>query len=372
MAAEGILVTGGMGFIGSFVVDRLVTSGHRVRILDNLEPQVHPGGLPDYANPGAEFVRADIRDGEAVESALAGIDRVVHLAAAVGVGQGQYQVGRYIDVNLSGTARLMEPIVAGRTRVRKIVVAGSMSSYGEGRYRCADCGPVDPPLRSAEGIERDGWEPRCPSCGGALEPMPTPEDKPQQANSIYAITKKTQEEMILNLGRTYDIPAVGLRFFNAYGPRQSLSNPYNGVAAIFLSRIKNGNPPVVFEDGRQTRDFVWIEDVAESIERALFHDGADYHSVNVGSGRPVEIAEVARTLARELGSEIEPRITGEFRKGDVRHCYADMTAARTLLGFEPRTGFEEGIRRLVAWSADREAVDHFDEAERELRRRGLI
>lgn len=370
--AERVLVTGGMGFIGSFVVDRLVERGLDVRVLDNLDPQIHSRGLPDYANPDAEFVHGDIRDEAAVETALDGTDLVVHLAAAVGVAQGQYEVTKYADVNVGGTARLMAPIVAGRTRVRKVVVAASMSSYGEGRYSCAGCGPVDPPLRSPEDVAGGRWEPRCPGCGGELKGKATPEDKRQQPNSIYAITKRTQEEMVLNLGRGYGVPAVALRFFNAYGPRQSLSNPYNGVAAIFLSRLKNGKPPVVFEDGGQTRDFVWIDDVTASIELALFGEGANYGSYNVGSGAPIGIAEVARVLARELGVEIEPRITGAFRKGDVRHCFADTTAMRRALGFEPRVAFEEGIRRLVAWSRGQEATDLFDKAEQEWRSRGLL
>ncbi|HPJ73102.1 MAG TPA: SDR family NAD(P)-dependent oxidoreductase, partial [bacterium] len=254
-----ILVTGGAGFIGSFIVDALVREGHRVRIFDNIEPQVHPGGkAPDYLNPEAEFVRADVRDYEALARAVEDVEIVFHEAAMVGVGQSMYQISRYMEVNTLGTANLLDILVNRPNRVRKLIVPSSMSTYGEGAYRCAACGIVSPPLRTEEQMASGDWEVHCPVCGAVAVPVPTPETKLQEINSIYALAKKDQEEMVLNIGVTYRIPVVALRYFNVFGPRQSLSNPYTGVAAIFMSRLKNDHPPVVFEDGLQSRDFISV------------------------------------------------------------------------------------------------------------------
>ncbi len=358
-----VLVTGGAGFIGSHLVDALVARGDRVRIVDSLLEQIHPGGSPPaYLHAGAEFIRADVRDRDAMARALQGIDTLIHLAGAVGVGQSQYQVQHYTDVNATGTAVLLDLMVNHKLPVSKLVVAASMSSYGEGLYRCGACGPVRPGDRREEDLRAGVWEPRCPHCRGELSPLPMPETGTQDARSVYALNKKWQEELVLCVGRTYGIPAVALRFFNVFGPRQSLSNPYNGVAAIFISRLKNNQPPVVYEDGKQSRDFVSVSDVVRGIIAAATTPGADGLSVNIGSGTPRGIADIARTLARLMGKDIEPQVTGTFRKGDTRHCFAERTRAAAHLGLTELRDFDDAMRELIAWSAGAEAVDHFAEA----------
>jgi len=372
MTTERVLVTGGAGFIGSFLVDRLVERGDRVTILDCLDPQVHPDGRPEYLNREAEFIQGDILDWEILKGILGRVEVVYHLAAAVGVGQSQYQVDHYVDVNTHGTARLLDVLVNEKHSVRKIVVAASMSSYGEGLYECLKHGKLRPGLRPTSQMERGEWEPVCSHCSQPLRPIPTPETERFESNSIYAMTKAHQEEMTLNMGRTYGIPAVATRFFNVYGPRQSLSNPYTGVAAIFMSRIRNDNAPVVYEDGGQTRDFISVHDVVDALVSIKESPDLDYESVNVGTGFPIEIREVARTIARVCEKDIEPDIQHKYRKGDVRHCHADMTKLREKLGWSPRVSYEDGIRELVAWSETARAVDGFEKAAEELRAKGLV
>mgnify|MGYP000138543790 FL=1 len=371
---QRILVTGGAGFIGSHVVDELVSAGYEVTVLDSLEPQVHGPARtpPPYLNPKARTVWADLAaDGDVLDRLLPETDAVIHLAAVVGVSQSMYEISRYVRANTAGTAVLLEKLTRFRDRVRKLVVASSMSVYGEGAYRCPNCGPAYPRSRPEAQLAARDWEPRCPACSAVLEPRPTPEEKPLMPESVYAITKRDQEELALTVGRAYQIPTVALRFFNVYGPRQALSNPYTGVAAIFSARLLNGRPPVVYEDGRQTRDFVHVRDVARACRLALERDGANYEAVNIGTGRPVSVLEVARTLARALGRPIEPEVAGRYRAGDIRHCYADITRARRLLGFEPEVTFEAGMAGLAAWVAHQAAEDRWAEAAAELERRGL-
>ncbi|MBU1120547.1 SDR family NAD(P)-dependent oxidoreductase, partial [Candidatus Micrarchaeota archaeon] len=282
MTTKNILVTGGCGFIGSFLVDRLVKDGHTVRILDNLDPQVHPNSSPpDYLNEKAEFIKGDIRNREDVGNALEGIDIVFHEASAVGVGQSMYEIEHYVDVNTRGTATLLDVIVNKENNVKKMMVAASMSSYGEGSYECEKCGEIEPELRTEEQMSKGEWELICSKCNGTLRPIATPETKTQKTNSIYALTKKDQEEMFLQIGKAYGIPAVSLRYFNVFGPRQSLSNPYTGVIAIFLSRVKNDKPPIIYEDGLQTRDFVSVHDVVEANVKAMNSSNANYGVFNV-------------------------------------------------------------------------------------------
>ena len=368
-----ILVTGGAGFIGSFLTDELIKAGHRVRIYDNIEPQVHPGGkVPDYLNPDAEFIRNDVLNIDALAAAVAGIEVIFHLAAMVGVGQSMYQIRRYMEVNTLGTANLLDILVNRKNSVRKLIVASSMSTYGEGAYRCPDCGSVSPPLRTEEQMARQEWEVHCPNCGKTAQPLPTPESKIQEINSIYALSKKDQEDMVINIGKTYRIPVVAFRYFNVFGPRQSLSNPYTGVAAIFLSRLKNGHRPLVFEDGLQSRDFISVHDISRANIMAMEKDDANYRIYNVGAGRQITVLEIAETLNRLLGLDIEPEITGKFRKGDVRHCFADITRIKTELGFEPRVSPEEGMKELIEWSRTAESEDKVDQATRELVDKGLV
>lgn len=370
-----VLVTGGAGFIGSFIVDALVEAGHSVRILDNLELQVHgPGGRPpEYLSPEAEFIRGDVRDRETVERALNGVQVVFHQAAMVGVGQSMYDIVRYTSVNALGAACVLEAIVARKGQIEKMLTASSMSIYGEGRYRKPNGELFSPRLRPEEQLQRREWEIRTPE-GDIATPVGTDEEKPLYPTSIYAVNKRDHEEMFLAAGMAYSIPTVALRYFNVYGPRQALSNPYTGVAAIFSGRLLNGKPPVIFEDGKQSRDFIHVKDIARANLLAMERPEADYQVLNVGTGRPVTILEVARILASKLqpGRGIEPEITGRYRAGDIRHCFSDSTRIRTLLGFETRVSFEEGFDDLIDWVAKQQAEDTFDRARVELERRGLV
>ena len=369
-----VLVTGGAGFIGSFLVDRLLALDHKVRVLDNLDPQVHPRGRPPYLSSEAELLVGDIRERGRCAEALDGIDVVVHAAAAVGVAQSLYKVEHYVDVNVRGTATLLECVAERTYPLRKLVVLTSMVGYGEGVYRRpSDRRVLRVGIRTEEEIQRWGWDPVCPETGEPLEPLPTPEGAELMARNIYALTKRYQEELALSLGAVYRFPAVCLRMFNVYGPRQSLSNPYTGVLAIFLSRLLAGQPPVVYEDGGQTRDFVSVHDVVDAILAAIKSPAADGEVINIGSGVPRSIAEVARMLAKVAGApSIEPAITYQFRRGDVRHCIADLNKARQFLGFESKVTWEEGLAELVQWCRVAHAADRFNQADQELRGRGLL
>jgi dTDP-L-rhamnose 4-epimerase len=367
-----VLVTGGAGFIGSHLVDGLLAAGHQVVVLDSLERQVHPNGSwPAYLNPEAEWRQGDVQDPEAVRQALAGVEAVYHLAAVVGVGQSMYEVRRYVAGNCLGAATLLEEVVAVRDRLRKLVVASSMSIYGEGRYLDRAGRPITPPLRSEEQLARHDWNVYGPD-GEPATPIPTDEEKLPQPASVYAVSKRDQEELFLAVGRAYGIPTVALRFFNVYGPRQALTNPYTGVAAIFSARLLAGRPPVVYEDGEQTRDFVHVSDIVQANLLALTRAEADGQALNVGSGRAVTIRTVAETLARVLGRPIAPVLAGQYRTGDIRHCFADLSRARRLLGYEPRVSFEEGMAQLAAWVAEQPPDDRFEEARRALEERRLV
>jgi dTDP-L-rhamnose 4-epimerase len=375
MGLQKILVTGGAGYIGSHLVDALVGRGYQVTVLDNLEPQVHRSGTwPSYANPKATYVRGDVRDRSAFEPLVRAADGVVHFAAAVSVGQSMYQVDRYVDVNTRGTALLLDILVNSTHNVQKVLVASSIGVYGEGAYRCSTHGPVAPTIRTEEQLAAKDWEQRCPVCHEHVQSIPTPEDKALYRDNIYSMTKYHQEEMVLLIGKTYGIPAVAPRFFNVYGPRQSLSNPYAGVAAIWLSRLLNQREPVVFEDGGQLRDFVSIHDVVDCLVLMLENPGADYLPVNVGSGEVVTILDIAKLLARLLGSPIEPKVMLTGRKFDIRHNTADITVARERLGFAPKVTLEQGFTELIEWARTTPdaAVDFFDRALQELQDKGLL
>lgn len=371
-----ILVTGGAGFIGSHVVDRLIERGDEVIVLDNLDPQVHgeraewPAYLARHSR--AELIHADVRDPSEVERALNDVDRIAHLAAAVGVGQSMYRPRYYTSANVDGTGALLEGVVPNAAKVRRLVVASSMSIYGEGAYSCSDHGRWAPPPRDELELARGRWELVCPRCGSELEPILTSEDKPLQATSIYAITKKTQEELALCFGAAYGIPTLALRFFNVFGSRQALSNPYTGVAAIFMARLKNGRAPLVFEDGRQSRDFIHVHDVADAVVAALDAGPEVTGAVNVCTGRPTTIAYVAEALAERLGVVIEPELVGRYRAGDIRHCLGDPTRARDAFGFEASRSFAQGLDELLAWAEAAPAEDKVEVGLEELRRQGLV
>jgi dTDP-L-rhamnose 4-epimerase len=369
-----VLVTGGAGFIGSHLVDRLVTDGHEVRVLDSIEPQVH-GDSGGHRNSGASYIEGSVLDRELVASALEGVDAVAHLAAQVGVGQSMYEMARYVNENCTGTGVLLEEMAHRRDRIQSFVVASSMSIYGEGGYACDGCGREDVSVtRSQDDLIAGVWEPRCVHCGTPARAIPTNEDKRLESSSIYATTKRDQEDLSLVFGRAYSVRTVALRFFNVYGPRQSLSNPYTGVAAIFAGRLLNKRPPPVFEDGRQSRDFVHVSDIVEAIVRSLEADEVGDVAINVGTGMATSVLDVASTLAGELGVDIVPEISGRFRQGDIRHCFADIGRARSLLGYEPRVAFKEGMGELVRWIEKDQpsAEDRVHKSTVELEARGLI
>jgi dTDP-L-rhamnose 4-epimerase len=364
------LVTGGAGFIGSHLVRELARRGDEVVILDSLEPQVH-GDTPPEVPAGVELIVGDVGDTEAADRALRGVDRVVHLAAAVGVGQSMYEIAHYTRKNTMATALFLERLVAARPLPARLVVASSMSIYGEGEYRCPEHGNLAPLPRPEEQLLARQWELRCPTCGTELETVGTTEAKPVIPTSIYAINKRDHEEMCLVTGAAYGIPTVALRFFNVYGPGQALSNPYTGVAAIFASRLMNNRPPIVFEDGEQTRDFIHVSDIVQGLLLALESERAVGQACNLGTGRPTTVREIAEILGDGLGTDIEAEYQQRYRAGDIRHCRADVTRARELLGFEARVPLAEGMRNLLAWLVDQEAEDKVDDATRELAARGL-
>ena len=372
MKPKHVLVTGGAGFIGSHLVDALVAAGHRVRVLDSLVPQVHGTAGPQYLNARAEFVKGDVSSPETIHAALDGIDVVYHEAAEVGVGQSMYEMVRYVAANTLATSVLLEAVVARRSAIEKVIVASSMSIYGEGAYECAQHGAVHPELRPVEQLAARDWEARCPSCATHLRPAPTPESKPLFPTSVYAITKQDQEQLVLVVGRAYNIPTVALRYFNVYGTRQALSNPYTGVCAIFSSRLLNDQPPVIFEDGEQTRDFVHVSDIVRANLLALDRDSGDGQAINIGTGIPTSVLRVSELLSDGLGKTLPPTVVGKYREGDIRHCVADISRARRVLGYEPEVTLEQGIPELLSWVSRQQAADAVQRATSELEARQLV
>jgi len=358
--------------VGSHLVDALVGRGHRVRVLDSLEPQVHgpEGRAPDHLNRDAELQVGDVRDRHAVARALEGVEAVFHLAAAVGVGQSMYEMERYVSINSVGAAVLLEGVVERRERIRKLIVASSMSAYGEGSYRNEEGETVFPALRGEGQLRSRRWELRDEK-QRLLRPIPTPETKPLAPTSIYAITKRDHEEMCLSVGAAYAVPTVALRYFNAYGTRQSVSNPYTGVMAIFCSRLLNAKRPLLYEDGLQTRDFVHVSDIVQANLLAFENDRAAGGVYNVGTGEATSVRRVADLLADEFGVHEPPEIPEHYRAGDIRHCFADISKIRRELGYAPRVSLREGLRELLAWLETQKAEDRVEQARGELARRGL-
>jgi len=365
-----VLITGGAGFIGSHLADELISNGYEVRALDNLNEQVHGPNAerPDYLHPDVELVVGDVRDKHAVRNALHDVDAVFHLAALVGVGQSMYQIEEYTAVNNVGTAVLLEALID--KPVKKLVVASSMSIYGEGLYTNAAGEYIHEGERKLEDLRKQHWNLHDNS-GQDFKPVPTPEYKKPNLSSVYALSKYDQERLCLIAGKAYNIPTTALRFFNVYGTRQALSNPYTGVLAIFSSRLLNDNPPMVFEDGLQKRDFVHVKDVARACRLALESEAANGEVINVGSGNQYTIQEIAQKIAGVMGRDIAPQMNGKYRVGDIRHCFADLTKAQNLLGFKPQIDFEEGLAELALWLEGQIAVDSVNKATEELVSRGL-
>ena len=372
MSGKTILITGGAGFVGSHSADALVRRGHKVKIFDNLCAQVHNWQPPSYLAKEIEFIQGDVRDRAGLSEAVRGAEVIFHLAAAVGVGQSMYQVSDYIAVNTLGTANLLQAILDTGSQPEKIVLASSMSIYGEGKYLCGECGEVAPPARPPSQLEAKHWETACPHCQRLVLPIATDEHKPLAGTSIYALSKKDQEEMALLFGRTFRIPVVALRYFNIYGTRQALSNPYTGLIAIFASRLMNGNAPVIFEDGLQRRDFVNVHDVVEANLLAMEKASADGRALNIGSGQAVAIRDIARELASALEVDVPFEITDKYRAGDIRHCFADIRSAVRTLGYKPRVHLADGLRELVGWLKEQQPTDRVEEAMQRLAVHGLV
>ena len=369
--SKKILITGGAGFIGSHLADELLDNGYEVRVLDSLSEQVHGPNAqrPDYLNSEVEFIKGDVRNEYSIRHALKGADAVYHFAAMVGVGQSMYQVADYIGVNNEGTAVLLEALI--EKPIEKLIVASSMSLYGEGLYRKTDGTLVAGVERSVEQLKAHNWELR-DETNEVLTPIATPETKTPSLASVYALSKYDQERLCLMIGRAYNIPTVAMRFFNVYGTRQALSNPYTGVLAIFASRLLNNKSPSIFEDGFQRRDFVSVYDVAHCCRLALEKPEAAGQVFNVGSGENFTVREVAHRMAAAVNKDhIEPEVTGKYRMGDIRHCFADISLAQKTLGYAPVVTFDEGLEELAAWLEGRVAVDQVEKAKAELASRGL-
>lgn len=374
-----ILVTGGAGFIGSNLVNRLLGMGHSVTVLDSLAPQIH-GDNPEQTSPlyrsilnKGRFIHGSVCDEAAWLRALEEQEVIVHLAAETGTGQSMYEIKRYVDVNVGGTALMLDLLANHKHVVRKVVVASSRAIYGEGKYRSRALGVIYPEARKEQDLKAGLFEPLCPATGEPLELLPTDEDSKIHPTSVYGITKQNQEQMVLTVCRSLGLAGSALRYQNVYGPGQSLSNPYTGILSIFSTRIRNGNPINIFEDGRESRDFVFIDDVVEATVKAILRDEAAGEVFGIGSGVPTDVLAVAHSLAQHYGSDVPISVSGAYRLGDIRHNYADLDKARKLLGFEPRVSFDAGIQRFTQWVLQQSVQgDTYDKSIAELRARGLF
>lgn len=373
-----ILITGGVGFIGSQLSLHLVARGHAVKVIDNLSPQIH-GANPESSSlfrsirGKVEFFRGSVTSRDDLMKVLPGIDTVVHLAAETGTGQSMYAIRHYSDVNIGGTALLLDLIANERFPVRKIVVASSRAVYGEGKYRCEEHGFVYPPSRSARDMEHGDFEIHCPSCGAVAQLVCTDEESPVHPVSVYGITKLNQEQMVLTIGKALGISALAFRYQNVYGPGQSLSNPYTGILSIFLARIRRGKSINIFEDGLESRDFIFIDDVVAVTAKGVEFETPLVDVFNVGSGITSDVLSIANTLQKLIGKSVPTEVSGQFRLGDIRHNVADLTKVRTVLGFEPSVSFQEGLRQFVVWAQSEQIQeDHYEESLQELRSKGLF
>lgn len=375
MQYKNILITGGAGFIGSNLALKLRDKGYNVRVLDNLSPQIHSENSPLYESikDKVDFIKGSVLVYDDWKKALEGMDVVVHLAAETGTGQSMYEIERYTDVNIKGTSIFLDILTNEPHSVKKIVVASSRAIYGEGKYRCENCGVVYPIERNDADMAQGNFNVRCPGCDSDdLELLATDEESKIHPTSIYGITKQVQEQMFMVTGKSLGIPAVAFRYQNVYGAGQSLSNPYTGILSIFSTRIKNGNDITIFEDGKESRDFVYIDDVVDATILGIEKEEANGEVFNVGLGEPVDVLTVAKTLIDAYESDTKIEVTGNYRLGDIRHNYADLTKIRSKLGFTPKVSFHEGIERFVAWVNRQEiAEDNYENSIEEMKQKGL-
>ncbi|TFF89236.1 MAG: NAD-dependent epimerase/dehydratase family protein [Promethearchaeota archaeon] len=374
---QKVLVTGGAGFIGSHLVDELIkVKGHQVTVLDMLEEQVHgpTGEPPEYLNENAKFIKGSVTDHDLLEKLITQHEVIYHLAAIVGVGQSMYLIKKYIENNVGGTANLLNILVNSDHDVNKLVIASSNTIYGEGKGYCNKCGIVYPKLRTTTQLEKKDWEINCPNCGSKIKPIPTDEETPLDPSSVYALSKQNQEQMSLLIGDTYGINTTVLRFFLVYGPRQALSNPYTGVCAIFSSMLFNGKPPIIFEDGQQSRDFVNVKDICQALILSMEKQSAEGEIFNVGSGNPITIKEVAETITQKINPSLKPIYNQQYRTGDIRHCLADISKIKKKLGYNPTIYFEKGIDDLLNWIKPQVSSmkDSSQKAFDELKEKGLL
>ena len=370
---EKVLITGGAGFIGHHTANKLAGEGYKVRIFDNLNKQVHPVPRESLSrlDPAVEFICGDIRDRSQLQAALEGMDAVYHFAAETGVGQSMYEIERYSDVNIQGTAVLCDCIAKGKNRLNKLILASSRAVYGEGRYKCDSCGDVYPEPRTQAQLEAGNWDPPCPHCGAAITPVPTHETSPCRPLSIYSISKEVQENLFKMVSGAYKVPVVILRYFNVFGAGQNVSNPYTGVLSIFASRLLSNKSIEIYEDGRMQRDFVPIQEVVKANAKVLELDVPGVLTLNIGSGVSKTIMQVAESLKTEIGSQSNIAISGRYRVGDIRHCYADMSKAVDFVGKTSDDSFERGIRDLIAWAQKEGKVAELDQSLAELSKYGL-
>ncbi len=375
MMIENILITGGAGFIGSNLALKLIDKGYTVTVLDNLSPQIHTENSPLYLSikDKVNFIKGDVRNKADWFLALDGQDVVVHLAAETGTGQSMYEIEKYIDVNIKGTSFLLDILTNTKHTIKKIVIASSRSIYGEGKYNCENCGVVYPTERNDVDMIRGDFQVKCPQCEANTELLPTDEESKIHPSSLYGITKQNQEQMALIIGKSIGIPTVVFRYQNVYGPGQSLSNPYTGILSIFSTRIKNGNDITIFEDGLESRDFVYIDDVVDATILGIEKEEAAYEVFNVGFGERTNVLTVAEVLKKEYGSDVNIKVSGNYRLGDIRDNYADLTKINDKLGFNPKVDFENGIKRFTHWVNNQEIMtDKYDGSIEEMRLKGLF
>lgn len=375
---QNVLITGGAGFIGSRLANFLTDSGHKVRVLDSLSPQIH-GSIPESSplllslHHDVEFIRGSVTNRDDLIKALYDIDTVVHLAAETGTGQSMYAIQHYSDVNVGGTALLLDLIANQPFPIKKVVVASSRAVYGEGKYLCSQHGFIYPHARSTMDMEKGDFDVHCPVCGLSAEPLATDEETPARPSSVYGVTKLTQEQMVLTVGKALGISAIAFRYQNVYGPGQSLSNPYTGILSIFSTRIRNQSPINIFEDGKESRDFLYIDDIVSITARAVEYDKPLVDVFNVGAGLATDVMTIANTLQKLLGIIVPTAISGQFRVGDIRHNYADLSKVKKVLGFEPTVSIELGLANFVDWvKTEQVQVDRYEQSLQELKSKGLF